>query len=240
MFDTLFAKNSALSALGAKITPGKVYTYDGKAEELETFEGLVPGVTYALIATDAPSLTELTKAVGTFADGSKLEFSKEELRIEVTDAGEVAYATLNGMTMPLIIAGAGKMYVYSVEGVGYGSRVEFAETVHPIDPKFLPEGLGGGMPVVKLTTVLGEEAATFTPEETAALMAVMETGMPCVVRLKLGYGDMISDYAGVFNFSSFDLGGHKVKVLVSVTDGTNRIQFTFDGESLTGAVFGQE
>jgi hypothetical protein len=41
--------------------------------------------------------------------------------------------------VPIILAVAGGLYVYSVEGVGYGSLVEFEGPVVPIDPKFLAE-----------------------------------------------------------------------------------------------------
>lgn len=128
---------------GGYVEPGKVYTYDGKAEKVET----VGNYTYAIIATDAPSLSELTKAVGTFADGSTVEFSKEELSFETLgESIEAASATLMGMTVPLIVWEDGVLLVYSMEGVGYGSRVEFAETVVPIDPKFTP----GVLPVVSI------------------------------------------------------------------------------------------
>lgn len=60
------------------------------------------------------------------------------------------------------------------------------ETIHPIDPKFLPAGVGGaGLPVVELTTKasLAEEGAevTLTAEEAALLDAAWEKKLPCVI-----------------------------------------------------------
>ena len=56
------------------------------------------------------------------------------------------------------------------------SKVEFAETIHPIDPKYLP---GVCLPVVELTTTVANDAA-FTDEEKAALTSCL--GMPCVIK----------------------------------------------------------
>jgi hypothetical protein len=58
-----------------------------------------------------------------------------------------------------------------------------AETIHPIDPKFLP---GVCLPVVELTTQPTEEGATLTDAENARMDAAAESETPIVVRFDYG------------------------------------------------------
>ena len=68
---------------------------------------------------------------------------------------------------------------------GSHMKVETAETIHPIDPKFLP---GAVLPVVELTTVATAEGAALTDEEKALVDAVMAKSIPFVLKCKLYQG----------------------------------------------------
>ena len=65
-------------------------------------------------------------------------------------------------------------------------KVTTTETIHPIDPKYLP---GVCLPVVELSTTL-TNGVTFTEEENAALTAAFEGGVPVVMKFAMdGAGD---------------------------------------------------
>lgn len=65
------------------------------------------------------------------------------------------------------------------------------ETIHPIDPKFLPGG-GGGMPKIEVHVASLDEACDFTltPEQVATVKSAATSGMPLVF-------SVVDDGAGV-------------------------------------------
>jgi hypothetical protein len=67
------------------------------------------------------------------------------------------------------------------EGISFELTFEW-ETIHPIDPKFIP---GAVLPVVEISTNPSTEGAPLTAEESAAIQAAFDTGMPCVVKINL-------------------------------------------------------
>lgn len=115
--------------------PGKVYAFDGDAS------GKVVGGNLVKISDDAPDLKKTTKIV--FYNGTETEVSPDIYTF--IDEG------MQGFTDPhnpdvIFIASipvgddefpAG-LYVYCDDEL-YVSRIEFAETIHPIDPKYLPD-----------------------------------------------------------------------------------------------------
>lgn len=79
------------------------------------------------------------------------------------------------------------LYVYS-NGTEWVSLLQFGEDViHPIDPKYLPEGIGGGLPVVELSTTLTQDAS-LTAEENAKLKTAWENGSMVGIKCGLLYG----------------------------------------------------
>ena len=198
-YDPIFPTTKGiLRKLGGDKISSKVFTYDGKAEELEKFPDISEQYTYAKIAKDAPSLHTLKKIGGTFANGSQIEASAEELTIETAIDGdaEVAYMTYMGSTVPFLVYSMGNLFVYSMAGFGYCSKVEFAETIVPIDPKYLP---GVCLPVVELSTVVSAGAA-LTEREMALLSAAYATGKPVVVSCVIDKGALIT---GQYVFNNF-------------------------------------
>lgn len=72
-----------------------------------------------------------------------------------------------------------------------------AETIHPIDPKFLP---GVCLPVVELSTTFAI-GASFTEEENAKLKAVWESGTPMITKCNMtleNFGNL-TDCQAVWN-----------------------------------------
>lgn len=78
---------------------------------------------------------------------------------------------------------------------GKHCTVATAETVHPIDPKYLP---GVCLPVVEITSAPTEDGAALTAEEKAIVEAAMAQNAPIVVRFT---------ESDVMNAYVFDLGG---------------------------------
>lgn len=74
------------------------------------------------------------------------------------------------------VFGAGDCYISGV----YGNLVE---TVHTIDPKYLPPSSGGGLPVIDISEQVGLEPVMLTAEEIAQLEAVYAEHKVVVVNL---------------------------------------------------------
>lgn len=133
------------------VESGKVFTYDGKGEELFEYKGLH----YAKVANEFFDLNNLIKATITFDDGSQAEITKDSITVESYEStsGVLQEATAKFGDMSAIgvvadgLAEPGAILVFHESG-GYISRIEFAETIHPINPKFIP---GAVLPVVELS-----------------------------------------------------------------------------------------
>ena len=188
------ATNRTLQKLGITTTPKKVYTYDGKSENLESFQGISEHFTYALISNNAPSLTTITRVVGVFEGRGTMEIPREGLSITSYGAERVEVASMEdaGMQVGLIVNVMGSLYVVSTPGMGYVSQVEFSvateETTTPIDPKYLPGVCLPGvcLPVVELSTVGTSDGAVLTAEESAKMEEVSALGLPIIVKAMIG------------------------------------------------------
>lgn len=77
------------------------------------------------------------------------------------------------------------------------------ETVHTIDPKYLPSGIGGGLPTVELETVPTLDGAELSASDIAKLEAV-GYALPCV--LKCTFDDE-NTMTFVAQGTSVDMGG---------------------------------
>lgn len=178
------AQKKALEAMGIKIEPSKVLTYDGKGE---TFAH--NGHSYAKITSDAYDLTKV-KSITVSLGGEYVTLSGDALAVSHDDemGYDVLSATYMGMTLPAVIAVEGlSLCVYDDE-IGYVTRIEFTETIHPIDPKYLP---GVCLPVVEIADV-----TAITATESAAITAAAENGLPCVLKW---FSDGDNGFVSVFN-----------------------------------------
>lgn len=154
-----------------------VFTFDGNTEGKLVVNNMVRVSTKKIDATTAVSVTGM-------AGGVEQTIVKENMTI---DDGVLSF---QGLCFVLCSNGEDEeypvgVYVLATEEM-YVSRVEFAETIHPIDPKFIP---GAVLPVVELSTEPTEEGAPLTEKESAAIQAAYDTGMPCVVKMNLQLGD---------------------------------------------------
>ena len=70
--------------------------------------------------------------------------------------------------------------IFDGEEITIESTITY-ETIHPIDPKYLP---GVCLPVVELSTILGEEPVVLTAEENAKLNEVVASGSPFILVCK--------------------------------------------------------
>lgn len=76
---------------------------------------------------------------------------------------------------------------------------EFAETIHPIDPKFLP---GVCLPVVEFSTIPVYGSQTeLTAEESAQMEEVLTMGVPFVGKLNLDEGVSANGFFNCINYS---------------------------------------
>lgn len=70
----------------------------------------------------------------------------------------------------------------------YAARIEFADTIHPIDPKYIP---GAVLPVVELSTEIHEDSnnaiysVSLTSEETILTENTCAAGVPFVLKCKV-------------------------------------------------------
>ena len=180
MFDPFLTEKQILRKLGGDKIPSKVFTYDGNAEETQE----IGGITYAKIADTAPDLHNVTKAVYTAPNGSTIEYSSEKLTVEDLGSGQIIKASLGSTTGTVIILDQSGLWVYAQPGFGYCSYVEFAETIVPIDQKYLP---GVCLPVVELsadtmTAIFTSGSANATAEEASVIISAKNALVPLCVR----------------------------------------------------------
>lgn len=153
-----------------------VFTFDGNTDGKLVVNNMVRVSTKKIDATTAVSVTGM-------AGGVEKTIVKENMTIE---DGVLSF---QGLCFVLCSNGEDEeypvgVYVLATEEM-YVSRVEFAETIHTIDPKFIP---GVVLPVVEIATEIptNGELAMLTAEETAAIQAVIDLEMPAVIRFSCG------------------------------------------------------
>jgi hypothetical protein len=94
---------------------------------------------------------------------------------------------------------------------GTHMTVSTAETIHTIDPKFLPPSSGGGLPVVELTTLPTPNGAELTFDEWKQIYDL--NGMPCILLCTVYDGSDTIPFRIVA--SSFTLAGNVHYMAVS-------------------------
>lgn len=194
------------------VEPGKVYTYDGNLENAEGMT-IVDEIIFAQIATGEFDLNKVARAELVYY-GQSVALTSADMQVTTdADGTQKLIATVAGITLPGIVCKDDKLFVFSM-GEHHVKTVEFAETIHPIKPKFIP---GAVLPVVELSTAVGE---ALTEAENAKLNEVAATGLPCVICFTIEGMPM----SAVFSFT--DMSGLP---MYSHTFGTMFIQLISDG-----------
>lgn len=196
---------------------GEVLTFDGDTSKKEVFAG----VFYAVKLTDKYMDLNQVDSITIIAGDESGTFTKPNIAVSVDSGIQVLnyealiFLTAVAENIPDIGVTKGVYVVLNeVEGLPcYATNVKFAETIHPIDPKFIP---GVCLPVVELSTII-TGGATFTDAENAALNEAAATGLPVVIKFDVELGIIICD---VFtNGGSTALINYHFDIYLQSTDG---------------------
>ena len=218
---------------GGYTEPGKKYTFDGNTEG----RIVVPvsgSDSFVKISDDMPDLhklTDLAYSSGGHATADALTIQDVKPGDDtlygavgmVAIGGNAPYVVVVTDTASSPIPETG-LYAIMVGGSFWISSIEFAETIVPIDQKYLG---GVCLPVVELSTPFSI-GATFTDAENAALYKAFNSSSPFVLRCSIettSYGTFTDCKVVVFSaktafinvmaFSVLD-----VKVSMQSTDGS--------------------
>ena len=137
MITLAMAKAYTNSQRLASVEPAKVFTYDG-GEDAEFFD--IAGLRVVLLSADVFDLSKIKRIKCIFElYGQEFEFADGDFELIDFNGYKAVQVSLGNKTAPVVIAHeSGGLFGYAQEGFGYCSYIEFAETVHPIDPKYLP------------------------------------------------------------------------------------------------------
>lgn len=202
----------------------KTITFDGNTTGKETIPGEAIGLSgvYVKVSNTAFAVDELQSVSGTMVvDGTEERNEIPLSAITVQEDGSTTFLVQNNAPIAIVVAEsmtdgefpitAGTYFLYDENyltlGTFYVSAITYGkETIHPIDPKYLP---GVCLPVVEIADI-----TAITVEECANLAACM--GMPCIISYM---GGMVVE---IFNFTldgpAF-VGSMTDKEIVSDNDG---------------------
>ena len=174
------------------IEPGKVYTYDGNPDVVEQVTIGELRTTAAYIVSNAPHLDSIVSVTATAMNGTQLTATAEEMQLSTYGGAEMLTYQLAGYgTLPVAFWSNGELYAFYSADIGYCSRIEFAETIRTIDPKFLPQSSGNNAAgatndfMVSLPRViLSDDVDNITTAESNLLEAAWETGLPCIIECR--------------------------------------------------------
>lgn len=181
MFDPFLTEKQILRKLGGDKTPGKVLTFDGKPNPDAIVDGTMVKLSEEVY--DINSIERITVN----RNGDKVVYDKSELVVQqglaigtedetfVVIVPNADIADLMGLEIGVYVA-----YFEDTENGFFTEKVEFTETIHPIDQKYLP---GVCLPVVELSTLLDFDGVELTAEESAALDKAV--GLPCIIKTEL-------------------------------------------------------
>lgn len=212
---------------------GKVLTFYLKdlTEDSVIFQGLVK------VTDDVVDLTKAKRAEITIeADGEAgevLEFT--DFTIETVNESSLHITCLNaeGDAIAMCIHETFEGYQKGTYIVPvYAARIEFADTIHPIDPKYIP---GAVLPVVELSTPLLYEngfLATLNESESSSIESVGNRPFYLIVKITTQDIDGIT-YGVICTHSS---GRNQDGQLVYVHSGT----LVFEGKVLPLMIFKEE
>lgn len=177
---TLAMAKAYSDSKGGYSKPGKVLTYDGN----KTGKPVIGDIMVKI--SDNPIDLNAVESI-TVAGVTVL---KENFSVEGEDQGAALF--MGGMVVVAsytedVDVGDGNVATKGVwvahSDTGYVSKVVLAETIVPIDQKYLP---GVCLPVVELTTEPTAEGAVLTAEESAKLDAVATLKLPIIVKCNIG------------------------------------------------------
>lgn len=119
------------------VEPGKVFTYDGN-ESAEFID--LNGLRLVHLSDGVFDLSKIKRIKCEFASvGQEFEFVEGDFTLIDYNEFKAVQVSLGNQSAPAVFAHpAGGLYGYAQPGFGYLSYVEFAETVHPIDQKYIP------------------------------------------------------------------------------------------------------
>jgi hypothetical protein len=220
MFDPFLTEKQILRKLGGDKITAKKYTFDGNTEG----RIVVPvsgSDSFVKISDDMPDLHKLAD----LAYSSGGHATADALTIQDVKPGDntlygaVGMIALGGNAPYVVVVTDTAsspipetgLYTIMVGGSFWISSIEFAETIVPIDQKYLG---GVCLPVVELETVLTAGTETELPETDAAkLDVVVRTDYPIVVKFttadvgaftmllgKVVFSDDMFAYSGAFPF----------------------------------------
>ena len=125
----------------------------------------------------AEVIVEVSETVLSIGDECVLVASVDGASCEID---EVIVFPKKGVYFAYAVEDGTEIYTTQLKANGYN----FTKSVtHKIDKKFLPEGVGGGLPVVELETVAVAEETTLS-EADAAKMAALNGGM-CILKINV-------------------------------------------------------
>ena len=191
MFDPFLTEKQILRKLGGDKNPGKVITFDGNLSGKETFE-IEPGMFFVKLSDDVYDINNVESITISDFDGEKT-LQKDAFTF-VYD-GSIPAIALGGVPCVTVIPEDGHeglprgLFVFYMTENGfsvYPSKIQLAETIVPIDQKYLG---GVCLPVVELSLEFMEELSEVTgsmacPDKIAtALDAAKALCSPCIFRL---------------------------------------------------------
>ena len=170
------------------IEPGKVLTFNGDATGKYIYDyGSIDLVRISEAVIDLNAVTKVVLTVGgnnqELTDISTAELD-ENTDVIVAKMGEHAPTLVIVFKQDIGNEKKGVYFAYDPDGNLLGapawvSRIETPETIHPIDPKFLP---GVCLPVVELSTAVDNEQVELTAAETAQLASALETSDLAIIK----------------------------------------------------------
>ena len=183
MFDLFLTVKQILRKLGGDKNPGKVITFDGNLSGKETFE-IEPGMFLVKLSDDVYDINNVESITISDFDGEKT-LQKDAFTI-VYD-GSLPAIALGETPCVTVIPEDGHeglpigLFVFYMTENGfsvYPSKIQLAETIVPIDQKYLP---GVCLPVVELETAVTSTQAALSEEDGAQMDAL--NGEPAVLKL---------------------------------------------------------
>ena len=93
------------------------------------------------------------------------------------------------------------------------------ETIHPINPKYLPEGIGGGLPVIEISSkseggFWDENGGDLTAEEAAAFDAAVSAKTPIIVHTANGCAILCAlDNTGGYTGALFSIADQLIIII---------------------------
>ena len=219
MITLSLASQKALRELGVSVEPAKVLKFNGNADNI--YNGFM-----VKVSNEVWNLNSV-ESITAISGGATVEYDKTALVIQdgiglgLPDEAPAMMIVPDSVVSDAIGIPIGT-YFYYQDAKNHTTVAKTAETIHPIDPKYLP---GVCLPVVVLSEETSSKVdldglAALTAEEGAAFDAALEMASPVVLNMTF---DGVARYAVVLNnpidgvFSAFMLYSAESLYTVFVT-----------------------